>query len=149
MNIAQLARRHPAMSITLALVWAASWVPIFVLWTTGIEVWMIGVRYAVLVLVAALVALGARAAGEPAYERSALRTTIVVAVVDVIVLFLPDLFTGIADGSPWWGFVEAGVFALLLGAIWVLVGGVTAGILGARLGPALGLKAHQRVHPRS
>lgn len=149
MNIVQLARRHPAMSITLALVWTASWVPIFVLWTAGIEIWMIGVRYAVLVLVAALVALGARAAGEPAYERSALRTTIVVAVVDVILLFLPDLFAGIAGGGPWWGFLEAGVFALLIGAIWVGVGGVTASVLGSRLGPVLGLKAHQRVHPPS
>lgn len=148
MNVAQLARRHRAMSITLALVWAASWVPIFVLWTTGIETWMIGVRYAVLVLVGALVALGARAAGEPAYERFALRTTIAVAVVDVIVLFLPDLFAGIADGGPWWGFVEAGAFALLFGAIWVGLGGVTAGILGARLGPALGQKTHQWVNPR-
>jgi hypothetical protein len=130
----QATRQHPVVAAALAVGWLATWAVIWTTWTTGLEAWSIGVRFLFLLVPPAVVAAAQLRRGESRIvTREVFAAAGVVAAFDIVALFLPDLVIGIAQGDPWWGFVEAAVFVLVFAVAWA-VAAIVAGAIGGAIG---------------
>jgi small-conductance mechanosensitive channel len=124
-----LVASHRRVAAAMGAVWIASWAAIYIAWdpAIGLEPWMVGLRFAFLLVVAALIGAAAARSGRDWDQlvRVARPVTLIVALLDVVAFMAPDTIATVFSGGPSDPWTAAIWFVLLL------VGWAVASVIAA------------------